>query len=209
MEAKIQAKATWRGEQICPERLGVWNKLPLGRLCRRSSRGCDRGPSPFPQWRHTGWDSRQGQLESLPLSQNSQIWDCRGHQVGAQAQARLVPRREICRLEDPQVGVSPEQEGISPALQEIIPPAAGGIEGDLQAGDLPPVPKFLLREQVQRLEMELQMAQQAGFRRITPPPFPASGPGLQAGDVLMADVPTSQGGIHKCVTRLGILQGRC
>ena len=105
----------------------------------------------------------------------------------------------------PLVGVSPKQEGISPALQEIIPPAVGGIEGDLQAGDLPPVPEFLLREQVQRLEMELQMAQQAGFRRITPPPFPASGPGPQASDVLMADVPTSQRGTYRCTTRLGIL----
>ena len=74
---------------------------------------------------------------------------------------------------------------------------AGGIEGGLQAGDLPPVPKFLLREQMQRLEMELQMAQHAGFQRITPPPFPVSGPGLQAGDVVMADVPTSQGGNAK------------
>ena len=107
-------------------------------------------------------------------------------QIGAQA-------REL-QAGGPPVGVSPEQEGIYPTLQEIIPPVAGGIEGDLQAGDLPPVLKFLLREQVQRLEMELQMAQQAGFRRITPPPFPASGTGLQAGDVLMADVPTSQGG---------------
>ena len=38
------------------------------------------------------------------------------------------------------------------------------------------------------------MAQQAGFRRITPLPFPVSGAGLQAGDVVMAVVPTSQGG---------------
>ena len=91
----------------------------------------------------------------------------------------------------PPVEVSPEQEGVSPALQEIIPPVAGGIEGDLQTGELPPVPEFLLREQVQRLEMELQMAQQAGFRRITPPPFPAAGPRPQAGEILMADVPTS------------------
>ena len=66
----------------------------------------------------------------------------------------------------PPVEVSPEQEGVSPALQEIIPPVVGGIDGELQAGDLPPVPEFLLREQVQRLEMELQMAQQAGFRMI-------------------------------------------
>ena len=80
---------------------------------------------------------------------------------------------------------------------------AGGIEGDLQARDLHPVPDFLLREQVQRLEMELQMAQQAGFRRITPPPFPASGPGLQAGDVVMADVPTSQGGDAQMRDRAG------
>ena len=85
---------------------------------------------------------------------------------------------------------------------------AGGIEGDLQAGDLPPVPEFLLREQVQRLEMELQMAQQAGFRRITPPPFPASGPGLQAGDVLMADVPTSQGGDVQMRDQAGNLSGQ-
>ena len=63
----------------------------------------------------------------------------------------------------PPVEVSPEQEGVSPALQEIIPPVAGGLEGELQAGELPPVPEFLLREQVQRLEMELQMAQQAGL----------------------------------------------
>ena len=107
------------------------------------------------------------------------------------------------------IGVSPEQEGISPARQEIIPPVVGGIEGDLQAGDLHPVPDFLLREQVQRLEMELQMAQQAGFRRITPLPFPASGPGIQAGDVVMADVPTSQRGTQRCETRLGIPRGRC
>ena len=38
------------------------------------------------------------------------------------------------------------------------------------------------------------MAQQVGFWRITPLPFLASRPGLQAGDVVMANVPTSQGG---------------
>ena len=37
----------------------------------------------------------------------------------------------------PPVEGSPEQEGVTPTLQEIIPPVAGGIEGELQAGDLP------------------------------------------------------------------------
>ena len=107
-------------------------------------------------------------------------------QIGVQA-------REL-QAGGPPVGVSPEQEGISPPRQEIIPPMAGGIEGDLQAGNLHPILDFLFREQVQRLEMELQMAQQTGFQRITPEPFLASGLGLQAGDVVMADVPTSSGG---------------
>lgn len=57
------------------------------------------------------------------------------------------------------IGVSLEREGISPIRQEIIPPVIGGIKGELQAGDLHLVSNFLLWEQVQRLEIELQMAQ--------------------------------------------------
>ena len=109
----------------------------------------------------------------------------------------------------PLVRVSPGQEGISPTKQEIILLVVGGIKGDLQVGDLHPVPDFLLREQVQQLEMELQIAQQTGFRRIPPLSFLALGPGLEAGDVVMANVPTSQGGMQRCESRLGIPQARC
>ena len=132
-----------------------------------------------------------------------QIWDYRGQQASGKAQAKLVPGGGL-QAGGPPIGVSPEREGISPARQEIIPPVIGGIEGDLQVGDPHSILPFLLRKQVQRLVMELQMPQWAGFWRFTPPPFPKSRSALHTGDVLMANVPPTQEGMWRCETRLGI-----
>ena len=197
------------GEADLPRTTGGLEQAALRQIVQEILKGMRQGTIPLPPVETHRLRQTTGAVGVTAAASEFADLGLQGASGGRVGPSQIVAQTRDLQAGGPPVRVPPEQEGISPALQEIIPPVAGGIEGDLQAGDLPLVPELLLREQVQRLEMELQMAQQAGFRRITPPPFPASGPGLQAGDVLMADVPTSQGGMYRCATRLGIFQGRC
>ena len=192
------------GEADLPRTAGRFEQAALRQIVQEVLEGMRQGTIPLPPGEPHRLRQTTGAVGVTAAV--SELADL-GLQGTSGGRAGPSQTREL-QAEGPPVGVPPEQEGVSPALQEIIPPVAGGIERDLQPGDLPPVPEFLLREQVQRLEMELQMAQQAGFRRITPPPLPASGPGLQAGEILMADVPTSQGGDVQMSDQAGNLAGQ-
>ena len=86
------------GEADLPRTTGRLEQAALRQIVQEVIEGMRQGTIPLPPVETHRLRQTTGAVGVTPLSQNWQIWDCREHQVGAQAQVR----RENCRLKDPQ-----------------------------------------------------------------------------------------------------------